>query len=219
MSLVPCRECGHQVSNQAVACPECGCPRLVGNLCSACSSPLPSRASRVCPQCGHPVSLATGASESSTERSPANSRSLEAIGLEHLDQMPAAFELVGINPVRSRIRQMFSPDDPGGTAQFNLLSRERAQLFYSAVGKHPRTYNNIWKLEFNRYEESGHAIYLRCMRNIGDGGIYNSIWLYSKAILYSISSESEENGIWSLMGALEFSIKDLLGRYAHRLSL
>ncbi len=26
MSLKPCPECGHQVSNKALACPKCGCP-------------------------------------------------------------------------------------------------------------------------------------------------------------------------------------------------
>lgn len=33
MALVPCRECGKQISSEAVACPQCGCP--------AAASPTP----------------------------------------------------------------------------------------------------------------------------------------------------------------------------------
>jgi hypothetical protein len=35
MALVPCSECGNQVSDKASACPKCGCPVPVGTAAAA----------------------------------------------------------------------------------------------------------------------------------------------------------------------------------------
>ena len=54
MALIKCLECGHEVSNKASTCPNCGCPiekRLVCNECGAELSPI----DKVCPNCGNPI--------------------------------------------------------------------------------------------------------------------------------------------------------------------
>ena len=39
MPLVECRECGHQVSSEAVACPHCGCPRPAWTVADSTTTP------------------------------------------------------------------------------------------------------------------------------------------------------------------------------------
>ena len=54
MALIKCKECGHEVSDKALTCPNCGCPiekRLVCDECGAELSPI----GKVCPNCGNPI--------------------------------------------------------------------------------------------------------------------------------------------------------------------
>lgn len=45
MALISCPECNHRISDQALKCPNCGCPR------SKFIIPQP----QLCPECGHPI--------------------------------------------------------------------------------------------------------------------------------------------------------------------
>ena len=47
MALVPCPECGHQVSTSAVACPQCGHP-LADQTCPHCGSHQIGKVSGLC---------------------------------------------------------------------------------------------------------------------------------------------------------------------------
>lgn len=53
MALIKCKECGHEVSDKASACPNCGCPLEKENICTECGQPIPDSASE-CPNCGCP---------------------------------------------------------------------------------------------------------------------------------------------------------------------
>ena len=55
MALIKCLECGHEVSDKAVSCPQCGCPilRTKQIICSECGSNI-SQADEFCPNCGCP---------------------------------------------------------------------------------------------------------------------------------------------------------------------
>lgn len=55
MSLIKCKECGHQVSDKAKVCPNCGCPLEKENCCPECGQALSSE-DKICPNCGCPVS-------------------------------------------------------------------------------------------------------------------------------------------------------------------
>ena len=54
MALIKCSECGHEVSDKALTCPNCGCPIEKGLVCSECGSRLETN-DRICPNCGCPV--------------------------------------------------------------------------------------------------------------------------------------------------------------------
>ena len=54
MALIKCTECGHEVSDRASACPNCGCPIEKGNCCIECGQPIPDGVNE-CPNCGCPT--------------------------------------------------------------------------------------------------------------------------------------------------------------------
>lgn len=54
MALIKCTECGHEVSDRASACPNCGCPIEKINYCVECGQPIPEGVN-VCPNCGCPT--------------------------------------------------------------------------------------------------------------------------------------------------------------------
>ena len=54
MALIKCTECGHEVSDKAQSCPNCGCPIEKSNCCVECGQPIPEGVS-VCPNCGCPT--------------------------------------------------------------------------------------------------------------------------------------------------------------------
>lgn len=54
MALIKCKECGHEVSDRASACPNCGCPIEKGNCCIECGQPIPDGVNE-CPNCGCPT--------------------------------------------------------------------------------------------------------------------------------------------------------------------
>ncbi len=54
MALIQCPECGKEISDQAISCPNCGFPiNKSSKLCPDCSSEVPSEAT-ICPKCGFP---------------------------------------------------------------------------------------------------------------------------------------------------------------------
>ena len=54
MALIKCKECGHEISDKASACPHCGCPIEKGLICSECGSSL-NPYDMICPKCGNPI--------------------------------------------------------------------------------------------------------------------------------------------------------------------
>lgn len=54
MALLKCKECGHEVSDKASACPNCGCPIEGTTVCGECGQPF-SVSIDVCPNCGCPT--------------------------------------------------------------------------------------------------------------------------------------------------------------------
>ena len=54
MALIKCSECGHEVSDKASVCPNCGCPIEKGLVCNDCGYSL-SPTDKTCPNCGCPV--------------------------------------------------------------------------------------------------------------------------------------------------------------------
>lgn len=54
MALIQCKECGHEVSDKASMCPNCGCPIEKGNCCIECGQPIPDGVNE-CPNCGCPT--------------------------------------------------------------------------------------------------------------------------------------------------------------------
>lgn len=58
MALVKCKECGHEVSDKASTCPNCGRPIEKGLVCNECGAEI-SPIDKVCPNCGNPISKAS----------------------------------------------------------------------------------------------------------------------------------------------------------------
>lgn len=54
MALIKCKECGHEVSDKALECPNCGCPIEKDIVCEECGEHLEKGVSN-CPKCGCPV--------------------------------------------------------------------------------------------------------------------------------------------------------------------
>lgn len=54
MALIKCNECGHEVSDKASACPNCGCPIEKTLLCDECGQAIPEGVNE-CPNCGCPI--------------------------------------------------------------------------------------------------------------------------------------------------------------------
>jgi len=54
MALIKCKECGHEVSDKASTCPNCGCPIEKGFVCKECGNPI-STTDAICPNCGCPI--------------------------------------------------------------------------------------------------------------------------------------------------------------------
>lgn len=54
MALIKCKECGHEVSDKASACPNCGCPVEKGLVCKECGNILNPN-DRICSNCGNPI--------------------------------------------------------------------------------------------------------------------------------------------------------------------
>lgn len=57
MALVKCVECGAEISEKALACPQCGCPRSSlpeRQKCPECGNVLLTDHSGPCTECGHP---------------------------------------------------------------------------------------------------------------------------------------------------------------------
>ena len=59
MALIKCKECGHEVSDKASTCPNCGCPIEKGLVCSECGNNLNPN-EEICPNCGNPVKSKNG---------------------------------------------------------------------------------------------------------------------------------------------------------------
>lgn len=53
MALIKCTECGREISDKALACPNCGCPVEKERICAECGQTIPNNASE-CPNCGCP---------------------------------------------------------------------------------------------------------------------------------------------------------------------
>ncbi len=54
MALIKCKECGHEVSDKASACPNCGCPLEKECICKECGRLIPDGVD-ACPNCGFPI--------------------------------------------------------------------------------------------------------------------------------------------------------------------
>lgn len=54
MALIRCTECGHEISDRAPVCPQCGFPIMKNNFCAECGQRLPEGATE-CPDCGCPI--------------------------------------------------------------------------------------------------------------------------------------------------------------------
>ena len=54
MALIKCSECGHEVSDKAQHCPNCGCPIEQKLTCGECGAEL-SADDVICPNCGNPI--------------------------------------------------------------------------------------------------------------------------------------------------------------------
>lgn len=54
MALIKCKECGHEISDKASTCPNCGCPIEKGFVCKECGNPI-STTDAICPNCGCPI--------------------------------------------------------------------------------------------------------------------------------------------------------------------
>ena len=54
MALIKCKECGHEVSDKASVCPNCGCPIEKRIYCFECGQLIPEGVN-VCPNCGRPT--------------------------------------------------------------------------------------------------------------------------------------------------------------------
>ena len=59
MALIKCSECGHEVSDKASACPNCGCPIEKGLICNECGNSV-SPSDKSCPKCGNPIKSKNG---------------------------------------------------------------------------------------------------------------------------------------------------------------
>lgn len=76
MALIKCNECGHEVSDKASVCPNCGCPIEKKLTCEECGNQL-SANDTTCPNCGCPIPNKNGGLEknglSSSIPAPVNS--------------------------------------------------------------------------------------------------------------------------------------------------
>lgn len=54
MALIKCNECGHEVSDKASVCPNCGNPIRDGHVCYECGTMITEGLS-TCPNCGCPI--------------------------------------------------------------------------------------------------------------------------------------------------------------------
>ena len=54
MALIKCNECGHEVSDKASVCPNCGNPIRDGHVCCECGTIITEGLS-TCPNCGCPT--------------------------------------------------------------------------------------------------------------------------------------------------------------------
>ncbi len=54
MALIKCPECGKQISDQAEACPKCGCPIEPKTYCPECKKEI-STDDKACSHCGYPL--------------------------------------------------------------------------------------------------------------------------------------------------------------------
>lgn len=55
MALINCKECGREISDQAISCPHCGAPVVREIFCQKCGTRIPAD-TRYCPTCGAAVS-------------------------------------------------------------------------------------------------------------------------------------------------------------------
>ena len=69
MALIKCNECGHEVSEKASICPNCGCPIERILTCEECGNQL-STNDTTCPNCGCPVPNKNGELEKNGVSTP-----------------------------------------------------------------------------------------------------------------------------------------------------
>lgn len=62
MALIKCNECGHEVSDKASACPNCGCPIEKVPVCKECGQQIPDGVD-ACSNCGCPIEHVKTASQ------------------------------------------------------------------------------------------------------------------------------------------------------------
>ncbi len=58
MALINCNECGHQMSDKASCCPQCGAPVVKKTFCDECGAEISPNALS-CPKCGCPCDKQT----------------------------------------------------------------------------------------------------------------------------------------------------------------
>ncbi len=80
MALTKCKECGHEVSDKASTCPNCGCPIEKGLVCNECGTSL-SCEDKICPNCGNPIKEENGISD-------ATNLTIESVALKEYSSMP-----------------------------------------------------------------------------------------------------------------------------------
>ncbi len=54
MALINCKECGHEVSDAAKVCPNCGAPVIRDVFCPKCGTKVPED-TKFCPVCGEKI--------------------------------------------------------------------------------------------------------------------------------------------------------------------
>lgn len=77
MALIKCKECGHEVSDKASACPNCGCPLEKESICNECGQLVPNGVD-VCPNCHAMLHRKKGLVEPETLKKKLNEQKMKS---------------------------------------------------------------------------------------------------------------------------------------------